>query len=88
MPQRVQDKKPKRNKSAEAWLKDNVSEQQVRYKAIVKEQEGLWPQRNKWYKQFLSDVQTRGFNMDGDILVKIPKKDIPKEPKRKHKVVF
>ena len=88
MAQRVQDKKPKRNKSAQAWIDDNVKEQKARYRAIVKEMEDLWPQRKKWYAEFLKVVQTRGFNMDGDILVKIPKKDVPKEPKRKHKVVF
>jgi hypothetical protein len=84
----VQDKKPKRNKTAQSWIDDNVVEQKVRYRAIVKEMEDLWPQRKKWYAEFLKVVQTRGFNMDGDILVKIPKKDVPKEPKRKHKVVF
>ena len=88
MAQRVQDKKPKRNKSAQVWIDDNVTEQKARYRAIVKEMEDLWPQRKKWYAEFLKVVQTRGFNMDGDILVKIPKKDVPKEPKRKHQVVF
>jgi hypothetical protein len=88
MAQRVQDKKPKRNKAAEAWIKENTAEQKVRYQAIVDEMEALWPQRRKWYKEFLQVIQTRGWNMDGDMLLKIPKKDIPKEPKRKHKVVF
>ncbi|MGI9329276.1 MAG: hypothetical protein ACR2QB_01050 [Gammaproteobacteria bacterium] len=88
MAHRVQDKKPKRNKAAQSWIDDNVADQKVRYRAIVKEMEDLWPQRKKWYAEFLKVVQTRGFNMDGDILVKIPKKDVPKEPKRKHKVVF
>ena len=34
MAQRVQDKKPKRNKAAEAWIKENTAEQKVRYQAI------------------------------------------------------
>jgi len=88
MAQRVQDKKPKRTKAAEAWIKENTAEQKVRYQAIVDEMEALWPKRRKWYKEFLQVIQTRGWNMDGDMLLKIPKKDIPKEPKRKHKVVF
>jgi len=88
MAQRVQDKKPKRNKAAEAWINENTAEQKARHKAIVDEMEALWPERRKWYKEFLQVIQTRGWNMDGDMLLKIPKKDIPKEPKRKHKVVY
>ena len=88
MAQRVQDNKPEREKEASAWLKENVAEQKKRWKAIYKEQEALWPKRKKWYKEFLQIIQTRGFNVDGDNLRKIPKKEIPKEPKRKHRVVF
>ena len=69
-------------------MEENVAEQKLRYKAIVKEMEELWPQRNKWYKEFLKIIQTRGFNVDGDMLRKIPKSELPKEPKRKHKVVY
>ncbi len=88
MAQRVQDKKPKRNKAAQAWLKENIAEQQLRYQAIVDEQEALWPKRRKWYKEFLKIIQTRGFNVDGDLLRQIPKAELPKEPKRKHRVVW
>ncbi len=88
MAQRVQDKKPKRNKAARTWMDENIAEQQLRHKAIVKEMEELWPQRNKWYKEFLKIIQTRGFNVDGDMLRKIRKSELPKEPKRKHKVVY
>lgn len=88
MAQRVQDKKPKRNKGVQAWIAENVAEQKVRHQAIIDEMEELWPQRNKWYKEFLRVIQTRGWNRDGDSLLKIPKKDIPKEPKGKHKVVY
>ena len=88
MAQRVQDKKPKRNKSAQAWIDENIAEQKIRFRGIVKEMEDLWPQRKKWYKDFLKTIQTRGFNVDGDLLRKIPKNELPKEPKRKHKVVF
>lgn len=88
MAQRVQDKKPKRNKAAQAWLDENIAEQKLRYKAIVKEMEDLWPQRKKWYREFLRIIQTKGFNADGDTRLKIPKDQVPKEPKRKHHVVF
>ncbi len=88
MAQRVQDKKPKRNKTVQAWIDENVAEQKIRYRAIVKEMEELEPQRKRWIRDFLKTVQTRGFNVDGDMLRKIPKAEIPKEPKRKHKVVW
>lgn len=88
MAQRVQDKKPKRNKSAQAWVDENVAEQKIRYRAIVKEMDELEPQRKKWIKEFIRTIQTRGFNMDGDMLRKIPKPEVPKEPKRKHRVVW
>lgn len=88
MAQRVQDKKPKRNKAAQEWIDGNVKEQKVRYRAIVKEMEELEPERKKWIREFLRVIQTRGFNMDGDMLVKIPKNEVPKEPKRKHRVVW
>ena len=88
MAQRVQDQKPERDDATRAWMRQNVAEQKKRWKAIYDAQEKLWPKRRKWYKDFLKIIQTRGFNWDGDNLRKIPKKEIPKEPKRKHKVVF
>jgi hypothetical protein len=88
MAQRVQDKKPKRSKAAKAWIDENIAEQKIRYRSIVKEMEDLWPQRKKWYQEFIRIIQTDGFNMDGDMRRKIPKNELPKEPKRKHRVVF
>ena len=88
MAQRVQDKKPRRNKAAQAWLDENVAEQKIRYRAISKEMEAHEPQRKKAIREFLNTIQTRGFNVDGDMLRKIQKNEIPKEPKRKHRVVW
>ena len=88
MAQRVQDKKPKRNKAAQDWLKENIAEQKVRWQAIYDEQEALWPKRKKWYAWFLKEIQVKGFNVDGDMRRKIKKSELPKEPKRKHRVVF
>ena len=48
----------------------------------------MWPQRRKWYAEFLKAIQTRGFNTDGDNLRKISKAEVPKEPRRKHRVVY
>jgi len=88
MAKRVQDQKPARTKDAQAWMSENVSEQKKRYQAIVKEQEELGPEREKWVDEFLRIVQTRGFNADGDRRVKIKPEQIPKKPKGPHKVIF
>ena len=66
-----------------------IAEQKKRHRAIAKEiNDVLAPQRVKWYKQFLKDISTTGFNVNGDTKRVIAKKDLPKPPKRKDKVVF
>ncbi len=89
MSKRVQDTAPPRSAQNKAWLKENVAEQKKRHRAIMKEMnEDVAPQRAKWYKQFLKDVSTTGFNADGDMKLVIEEKDLPKQPKRKEKVVY
>jgi len=88
MAKRVQDVKPSRSKEAAGWLKENVAEQKARYAAIVKEQDELGPQREKWVEQFLRIIQTKGFNMNGDLRRVIKPGEIAKKPKGKHRVVF
>lgn len=90
MAKRVQDKRPPRTKEAEAWMKENVAEQKKRYAAIVKEQDELGPQREKWVAEFLRIIQTRGFNVTGDVRRVIKPSEVPKKPKgmKKHRVVF
>jgi hypothetical protein len=66
MAKRVQDLKPARKADAQAWMKENVAEQKKRYAAIVKEQEELGPEREKWVAGFLKIIQTKGFNVTGD----------------------
>jgi hypothetical protein len=88
MAKRVQDVKPARSKEAEAWFMDNIAEQKKRYAAIVKEQDDLAPQREKWVEQFLQIIQTRGFNVTGDTRRVIKPSEIAKKPKGRHQVVF
>jgi hypothetical protein len=88
MAQRVQDKKPPRNREATTWLVENVAEQKKRYAAIVKEQDELAPQREKWVEQFLQVIQTKGFNVTGDTRRVIKPSEIAKKPKGKHQVIF
>ena len=49
---------------------------------------GSAPQRVKSYKQSIKAISTTGFNVNGDTKRVIAKKDLPKPPKRKDKVVF
>ncbi|CAG0945571.1 hypothetical protein GPROT2_03282 [Gammaproteobacteria bacterium] len=90
MAKRVQDLKPARKADAKAWMKENVAEQKKRYAAIVKEQDELGPEREKWVAGFLQVIQTRGFNVTGDTRRIIKPGEIPKKPKgmKKHQVVF
>jgi hypothetical protein len=89
MAKRVQDTAPPRSDGAKQWIKQNVAEQKKRHRAIMKEMnEDLAPQRVKWYKQFLKNISTTGFNVTGDMKRVIAKKDLPEAPKRKDKVVF
>lgn len=90
MAKRVQDLKPARKADAQAWMKENVAEQKKRYAAIVKEQEELGPEREKWVAGFLKIIQTKGFNVTGDTRRIIKPGEIPKKPKgmKKHQVVF
>ncbi len=88
MAKRVQDTKPARKVEAQNWVKENIAEQKKRYAAIVKEQDELAPQREKWVAEFLRIVQTRGFNVSGDMKRVIKPSEIAKKPKGKHQVVF
>jgi len=91
MAKRVQDKKPPRARDAEAWLKEEVAEQKKRHAAIQKEMnEEIAPQREKWVAEFLRIIQTKGFNVTGDVRRVIKPNEVPKKPKgmKKHQVVY
>lgn len=77
-----------RSESEEKWLKEEIFEQEERYRGIVKAMEDMSPQRDVWYAEFLERMQTRGFNYDGDMRVIIKPEDIPVKPNRPHKVVY
>lgn len=89
MTRRVQDEKPARGREAEAWVKEEIKEQAQRHAAISKEMnDDLAKQRERWYADFLQIIQTKGFNANGDMRVRIPKADVPKKPKRRDRVVY
>ena len=88
MTKRVQDMKPPRSDEATSWIRKNVTEQKKRHRAIAKEMDALAPTRVKWYKKFLKDVSTTGFNVTGDMKRIIKKSELPEQPKRKDKVTW
>ncbi|WP_138378884.1 hypothetical protein [Luteithermobacter gelatinilyticus] len=79
---RVQDEKPERSAEVKAWLNKEIAAQKARYDAIVKEMEDLQEERNGWIAEFLKIIQTRGFNMNGDMRRQIPDEELPKRPDR------
>ncbi len=88
MAKRVQDMKPPRSDDVKVWIRKNVSEQKQRHRAIAKEMDELAPKRARWYKQFLRNVSTTGFNVTGDVKRVIKKSELPTQPKRKDRVVW
>ena len=89
MAKRVQDTALPRSDDVKKWLRQNIAEQKKRHRGIMKEMnDDLAAQRVKWYKKFLKDIQTTGFNVTGDMKRIIKKSELPTQPKRKDKVVF
>lgn len=88
MTERVQDRKPARTAESRQWVVENIAEQKKRYAAIVREQDALAPQREKWVAAFLHAIQTTGFNVSGDLKRIIKPGEIAKKPKGRHQVIF
>jgi hypothetical protein len=91
MAKRVQDTKPARKLEAQTWIKENLAEQKKRYAAIVKEQDELGPQREKWVERVPADHPDPGLQRQwrhaADHQARARS---PKQPKgmKKHQVVF
>jgi hypothetical protein len=81
--------KYKRSREAESWLKKEIAEQRKRYRAIEHEMNVvIAPKRDKWFAEFLENIQTRGYHAHFNMMRKIKPEEIPKKPKRKTRVVF
>ena len=79
---RVQDEKPERSPEVKAWLDEEIEAQNVRYQAISDEMESIQEERNGWIARFLDIIQTKGFNMNGDMRRQITKEEVPERPDR------
>ena len=71
-----------------AFVKQELAEQLERYKKIVQEQEALTPQREKWTKEFLHRIQTRGYHVHAGMKRVIPKEEIRPRDGRPLQVLF
>lgn len=80
--------KPKRSQAVKAWLRQELKEQQARYKQIVGEMDALTPQREKWFADFFQRIQTRGFSIHWDIRRKVRPEEIPPKPRKKTRVIY
>ncbi len=80
--------RPKMTKEELAFVKQELSEQIERYNKIVQEQEALTPQREKWVKEFLHRIQTRGYHVHAGIKRVIPKEEIRPRDGRPLEVIF
>jgi hypothetical protein len=77
--------------AVKAWIKKEVALQRQLHKKISKEiNEDMAPRRVRWYAEFLERIQRpgRGFNVHFTERRVIPDAEMPKQPKRKDKVVW
>jgi hypothetical protein len=80
--------RPKMTKEELAFVKQELAEQLERYNKIVQEQEALTPQREKWVKEFLHRIQTRGYHVHAGMKRVIPKEEIRPRDGRPLQVIF
>ena len=78
-----------RSADEEAWVKEEIAEQEARFALIEKAMEDLKPQRAKWYREFFDRITSIGFNTDGDAKTVIARDQLPLQPKgREDRVVW
>ena len=69
-----------RSAEEEAWLQEEIAEQEERFSGIEKTMEDLKPIRAQWYLEFFDRISTTGFNVDGDEKMVIPRDQLPVQP--------
>ena len=69
-----------RSPEEEAWLEEEIAEQEERFRRIDQQMNDLAETRERWYAEFLDRVSTIGFNVDGDQKQVIPRDQLPVKP--------
>jgi hypothetical protein len=78
-----------RSPEEEAWLDEEIAEQEERFARIEQSMDELKPERAKWYQEFFDRISTIGFNVDGDDKRVIAREDLPVQPEgREDRVVW
>jgi hypothetical protein len=78
-----------RSPEVEAWVEEEITEQEARFEKIVQQMEELQPKRTVWYREFHDRIATIGFNEDGDIKRVIPREELPAQPEgREDRVIW
>jgi hypothetical protein len=72
--------KNERSPEEEAWLEEEIVEQEARFLILEQSMEDIKPQRARWYEEFFDRITTMGFNVDGDDRVKIERDQLPVKP--------
>ncbi len=81
--------KHERSAEEEAWIQEEIVEQEARFAKIEQSMEAIKPQRAKWYREFFDRITTIGFNTDGDMKTVIARDQLPVQPKgREDRVVW
>ena len=81
--------KHERSAEEEAWLEEEIAEQEERFAKIEQAMEAIKPQRAKCYREFFDRITFRGCNVDGDQKVVIPRDQLPVQPEgREDRVVW
>ena len=78
-----------RTPEEEAWVEEEIEEQEARFLAIEQQMNDLATERETWYAEFFDRISTIGFNMDGDDKIRIPRDQLPLKPDdREDKVIW
>lgn len=81
--------KHERSAQEQAWLEEEIVEQEERFSLLEQSMVDIKPQRAKWYKEFFDRITTIGFNVDGDEKVLISRDQLPVQPEgRDDRVVW
>jgi hypothetical protein len=72
--------KHERTADEEAWIQEEIVEQEQRFTLLEQTMEDLKPLRAKWYQEFFDRITTIGFNVDGDEKVLISRDQLPVKP--------
>lgn len=76
-----------RSEDVEAWLEEEIAEQEARFEEIDQLMKDIEPQRAKWYEEFFDRITTTGFNVDGDLKEVISKDKLPVKPEGREDLV-